>query len=88
MNVGDGINYVMGMPGPDVTQLVVVAIEDDGTMICRDPGFDIDHIPVKPESRSAGPRIGSWWPMQPRDFKMRVHHHKYGSITVEELLKK
>lgn len=49
IKIGVAYQYVFGMPGPDVTCLIVESINEDGTVNTYDVSFKMKVDNVKPE---------------------------------------
>ena len=72
--IGDFVGYVFGMPGPDITEAVVIAIGDK--IKCYNPWFDIT-FEINPEAL---------WHLTEKELESKVLHYKFGTVGIREKL--
>ena len=72
--IGDFVGFVFGMPGPDITQAVV--IEAGNEIKCYDPWFDIE-FKTKPKFL---------WHLTERELECKVSNPKFGTVIIREKL--
>jgi hypothetical protein len=56
--VGDKVEFICGMPGPDVSDGLILRIEGD-TLVVWDDNFRFEHK-LKISAYESGVRCGSW----------------------------
>lgn len=92
---GDVFGYVFGMPGPDITWLVVREVSENNlAWVCDDFTFDIQGIDVYPENHAGYHPdknfIGKWFLVDDSQLDNKSISFgtptRQGSFTLRELL--
>lgn len=81
VRVGVAYRFVIGMPGPDTTALVVTGINEDGTVNTYDPQFKMRVDDIKPDLLWRP--LKHTWDAHPGDKKAVIAYAGENAISLE-----